>query len=51
MTALTPPHSKVAVNIADRLVDRYLAAGWTRVGAPETAEKPKKQVTKRKKKG
>lgn len=38
MAALTPPFSTATVDVPDGLVDRYVAAGWKRVGLEQPVE-------------
>jgi len=47
-TRVSPPSSKAVVEIADGLVERYTAAGWTVQGSPaEPVEKPKADTEKK----
>lgn len=40
MAAVNPPSSTAVVDIADALVDQYIAQGWTAVEAkPETVKR------------
>ena len=45
MAALTPPFSTATVDVPDGLVDRYVEAGWKRVGS----ESPKRGAARPKK--
>lgn len=46
---LNPPHSKAVIDVPDDAADRYIEAGYTKVGgeSPEPTKKAAKKVAKK----
>lgn len=39
MTVMTAPNSDATIDLPEELIERYEAAGWTRVEQPKTTAK------------